>query len=108
MLLVVLALLNVVGAVADGLTIELLVRAGNGNVTEAERALEEIRQGVVGLTLLVVSIVTIVLFLMWFFRAYRNLPRLGAAAIPSCRRPPVTAGAPGWCRLCSGGGGRCG
>jgi len=80
-LLVVLALLNVVGAVADGLTIELLVRAGNGNVTEAERAVEEIRQGVVGLTLLVVSIATIVLFLMWFFRAYRNLPRLGAAQL---------------------------
>jgi hypothetical protein len=81
-LLLISVVLSGLAAISDGLALELLDRmAGNEPFTSAETAANDIRQGVVGLTLLAVSLATAVLFVMWFSRAYRNLPRLGVGEL---------------------------
>jgi len=55
--------------------------SGNEPVSSAETLANDVHQGAVGLALVLVTVVSAVLFLRWFSRAYRNLPRLGVAEL---------------------------
>jgi len=76
-LLVAFLALSVV-AIASGLAqIELLSRAVSGGVTAEEAAANDSRQQLISILQVVVSVGTAIAFLMWFHRAYKNLPALG-------------------------------
>jgi hypothetical protein len=47
--------------------------------TQAELAAAELRMGLLGVLHLLLGLVTVTVFLVWFHRAYRNLPSLGVA-----------------------------
>ena len=65
-------------AKSDAFEVELLGRIQAGeHVSDAETSFNDIRQRVIGVTHALLFIATIVLFLMWFSRAYQNVERLG-------------------------------
>lgn len=70
-------------AVASGLAeYELLGRAMSGGVvTEAEAVANDARQALIGLVQVLLYIATVVLYCLWLYRAYQNLPALGARAL---------------------------
>ncbi|MDY0171130.1 MAG: DUF4328 domain-containing protein [Thermoguttaceae bacterium] len=63
------------------LQVNLLNRAATIGIDEDEATLNDLRQGVIGLTQSFVYIASAVAFLMWIHRAYRNLPPLGATGL---------------------------
>ena len=72
-------LLDVFSIVSELLQINLLSDlVGGREVTSAEADANDLREMVIGITQMVNYLVTAVFFLMWFHRAHRNLPALGA------------------------------
>ena len=67
-----------IGVISGYLELELLERINSGgNFDEDEASASDLRQGVLGILQTVIYIVSIVVFLNWFRRAYGNLHRLG-------------------------------
>jgi hypothetical protein len=76
--LYVFAAVSGVAAISDAFEIELLSRIQDGQtVSDGEVNFNDIRQGVIGLVQTGLLLTTVVLFLMWFSRAYHNVPKLG-------------------------------
>ena len=72
-------LLDVVGAGSTYAEIQLLNRAASGVDIDPELAsTNDWRQMAIGLVQMVVSLAAGICFLMWIYRAHRNLPALGA------------------------------
>lgn len=69
--------LSVVGIFSGLLQIELLSRAATGGISKAEAAANDSREQLIGILQLAVYVGTVVAFLMWFYRAHKNLPALG-------------------------------
>lgn len=79
-LLYVLAGVSALAAVSTGFEYELVSRIEDGAaVSEREVTFNDTRQLVIFLFALGLNLATIVVFLMWFSRSYRNLERLGAS-----------------------------
>jgi hypothetical protein len=73
--LIAVALLNTVGAVSAFAAYKLYQR---DLVTQDDLDTTDLREGLIAGLTLIATVVTIVLFIRWFRRAYRNLPALGA------------------------------
>lgn len=75
--------LTVVALLSDSAELNLLGRIVEdpASVSAAEANASDQRQGVIGLLQLLVYLGTVVAFLVWFRRAYRNLPALGAESL---------------------------
>ncbi len=74
--------MDIVGLISDVAELRLVERAINGEfVTMQEFEDNDNRQAVVGLLQLTVAIVAAILFLVWIYRAHRNLPALGASGL---------------------------
>jgi hypothetical protein len=58
--------------------ISLLNRVGAGVISDADANANDLRQGVTYILQLLIILSTAVAFLTWFYRAHKNLPRLGA------------------------------
>jgi hypothetical protein len=72
-------LIDAASAGSSALQLELLQRAVDGvPISEEEAAANDNREMLVGVTQLGLYLVTAVVFLIWFFRAHRNLGALGA------------------------------
>lgn len=69
--------LSLVGIASGLLQMDLLSRAATGRITEAEVAENDSRQQLIGLLQIPVFLGTAVTFLVWFYRAHRNLTALG-------------------------------
>jgi hypothetical protein len=69
---------NVVLAGSTWMQIKLLERVPSRRVTKSEITSNDARQALIGLVIQGAVIGSIVSFLMWFHRAHRNLPALGA------------------------------
>lgn len=70
--------LCVVAVVSDALEYALLGRIADGErPSDAEITFNDTRQAVIGLAQTGLQIALYVAFIMWFYRAYSNLPRLG-------------------------------
>lgn len=69
--------LSLVGIVSGLLQMDLLSRAATSRITEAEVAENDSRQQLIGLLQIPVFLGTGVAFLIWFYRAHRNLTALG-------------------------------
>jgi hypothetical protein len=81
-LLWVIAGVSLIAAVSDAFEVELLGRIEAGeHVSDAETSFNDIRQSVIGVVQTLAFIATIVLFLMWFSRAYQNVERLGGGPL---------------------------
>jgi hypothetical protein len=65
-------------SLGDLVAIALKSRAPGGKLSADDQALAYLAQGLPGLVYLAAVVATIVIFLMWLHRAYRNLPALGA------------------------------
>lgn len=69
-------------AVLSGLfQLALLAEIERGVFTQGQIASNDLRQRLIGLSQTGIFLSTVVVFLMWFRRAYRNLPALGAAGL---------------------------
>jgi len=75
--LAVILLGNLVSVGSSWLQIDLLERMKVGNFTADETHWNDLREGIIGVVLLGVSIGAMIFFLMWFHRAHRNLRSLG-------------------------------
>ena len=73
--LIAVALVNAVGAVSAFAAYKLYQR---DLVTQDDLDTTDLREGLIAGLTLIATVVTIVLFIRWFRRAYRNLPALGA------------------------------
>ncbi|MEE2641242.1 MAG: DUF4328 domain-containing protein [Planctomycetota bacterium] len=88
-------ILLVLGALVDLLSLgssamqwALLNQIKNGGeITEAAAQANDVREMLIGLVTLLVYLVTAIVFLVWFHRAYKNLPALGGRNL---------ATTPGW------------
>lgn len=77
--LVVSAVLDAIGICSSWLQIDLLSKVAAGwNISKAEATANDNREALIGLLQVGVYLVTVVLFLMWIYRAHQNLPALGA------------------------------
>jgi hypothetical protein len=77
--LVVSALVDLAAVFSGGAEFRLLDQAQAGKIiTEDEAYANDLRQALVGIIQTVVFFASIIVFLAWFRRAYRNLPALGA------------------------------
>ncbi len=70
--------LSAVSVVSGFLQVELLSRAATGGILHAEAAANDSRQQLIGVLQIMLQLGTVVAFLIWFHRAHRNLPSLGA------------------------------
>ena len=75
--------LTVVALLSDWAELSLLggILEDPASVSPAEADASDQRQGVIGLLQLLLYLGTVVAFLVWFRRAYRNLPALGAESL---------------------------
>ena len=73
--------LQCIAIVSDLLEISLINRAEAQGITRSEADSNDDRQGAIAVVQLVMILVTGVVFLAWFRRAYRNLPALGASQL---------------------------
>ena len=81
-LLVLFVTITLVAVVSDQAQISLLKRAiAEGGVSQAEADANDARQGTVAIAQILILIVAGVSFLVWFHRAHKNLPALGAAGL---------------------------
>jgi hypothetical protein len=79
-LLFALIVVSAIAAISDALEYELLGRIERGaDATSGEADFNDIRQAVIGVTAFLLNTAVVVTFLMWFSRAYANLPALGIA-----------------------------
>lgn len=70
--------LTIIGIISGYFELELLKSAQMGNyVDEKAATANDLRQGIIGIIQFVAYITSVVLFLMWFRRAYGNLHRVG-------------------------------
>src|SRR5262249_41598065 len=69
---------SVVAAVSGFFEISLLNRIGAGVISETEANANDLRQGAIGILQFLITLATAAAFLTWFYRAHKNLPRLGA------------------------------
>ena len=70
--------LSIIGIISDYLELELLKKAQSGGfIDENDAIASDLRQGIIGLLQTGLYIVSVVVFLNWFRRAYGNLHRLG-------------------------------
>ena len=76
-LLVATLVLSLMGIVSGLLQTDLLSRAATGRITEAEVAENDSREQLIGLLQVPVFLGTGVAFLIWIYRAHRNLTALG-------------------------------
>ncbi len=79
--------LDAAGIISSLMQYELLSRAGSGGVTQDEAVWNDLRQGLIALPRLLITIPTVVAFCLWIHRAYRNLAAL---------RAPNLQFTPGW------------
>lgn len=80
--LYVLAAVSAIAAVSDAFEIGMLARMQDGQaVSDAEIDFNDARQGIIGVVQSLLLLATVVVFLMWFARAYFNLPRLGVRSL---------------------------
>jgi len=70
--------ISVVAAVSGFFEISLLHRIGAGLISETEANANDLRQGAIGILQFLITLATAAAFLTWFYRAHKNLPRLGA------------------------------
>lgn len=71
--------LHLIAIWSGSVELSLLERAADGGmVTEDEATTSDMRQAAIAIAQLVLLVALIVVFLIWFRRAYRNLPSLGA------------------------------
>lgn len=71
-------ILNIVGLISSYFEYLLLDKMNQGSlVSEDEILYNDLRQGIIGITQMIIYILTIVFFLNWFRRAYGNLHRIG-------------------------------
>ena len=74
--------LDVVAVVSDYMQIQLINRVLRGEtITMAEAIASDNRQAAIGVTYLILFIITAILFCMWIHRAHRNLPSLGVSGL---------------------------
>jgi hypothetical protein len=75
--------LSVIALLSDWAALDLLGRleANEALVSQAEVDATDIRQGAIGLLQLLLRTATGVAFIVWFHRAYTNLPWLGARSL---------------------------
>ncbi|MGD9646597.1 MAG: DUF4328 domain-containing protein [Pirellulales bacterium] len=73
--------LELMSMVSLWMQIRLLQAARVGQVTQEQLESNDFRQQMLGFAALALAIPNVVCFLMWFHRAYRNLPALGAAGL---------------------------
>lgn len=66
-----------IAVISDYLELKLLQKARFGGITEAAANANDMRQGIMGVVQTGIYIVSVVVFLNWFRRAYANLHRLG-------------------------------
>ena len=79
-LLIAIVVVSAIAAISDAFEYELLGRIDRGdNVTSGEVDFNDARQAVIGITQFLLNTAVVVTFLMWFSRAYSNLPALGMA-----------------------------
>jgi tetratricopeptide (TPR) repeat protein len=70
--------LDLISAVSTLSQIGLITKVmAGGTITRAEVVANDTRQQIMGILNLLAYITTVVLFLMWLYRAHRNLPALG-------------------------------
>ncbi len=78
-LLLVGVVLDLIAIVSGYFQIDLLSKVMAGQtITEAEAAANDSRQQIIGILQVLAFLTTTIFFLMWFHRAHRNLPALGA------------------------------
>ena len=70
--------ISFVAAVSGFFEISLLNRMGAGVISETEANANDLRQGAIGILQFLITLATAAAFLTWFYRAHKNLPRLGA------------------------------
>ncbi len=81
-LLYITAAVCVVAAVSDAMEIDLLGRIQDGEqVSRSEADANDARQGIIGIAQTALFLASVVVFLMWFSRAYQNLERLGVGTL---------------------------
>lgn len=81
-LLGIIIVLDIVALVSGYIEIQLLNRVLRGEtITMVEATANDTRQAAIGITYLVLFVITAILFCMWIHRAYRNLPSLGVSGL---------------------------
>jgi hypothetical protein len=81
-LLYVLAALSAVAIISGAFEISMLARMQDGeSVSDAEIDFNDAREGVIAIVQSGVLLASVVVFLMWFSRAYRNVSRLGVRSL---------------------------
>jgi hypothetical protein len=81
-MLYVLAAVSIVAAVSDAFEVGMLARMQDGEaVSDAEIDFNDARQGVIAIVQTCLLFATAVVFLMWFSRAYHNVPKLGVRSL---------------------------
>jgi hypothetical protein len=70
-----------VASVSGFFEVSLLSRQSAGVVSDAEANANDLRQGVIGSLQLLVTLATAGVFLTWFYRAYKNLSRVGVRGL---------------------------
>jgi hypothetical protein len=88
-LLLLFVLVSLASILSSVLQIGLLEGAGGGDIPEDLAAVNDLREGVIGLLLVLVNLATVVAFCFWIHRAYRNLRALGNS-------PSALEYSPGW------------
>jgi Domain of unknown function (DUF4328) len=74
--------MDIVAMLSTFAQIALLNRAmGGAAISEQEATANDLREGVISLVQLALILVTAVTFMMWVYRAYSNLPALGATGL---------------------------
>jgi hypothetical protein len=75
--------ISAIAVVSDLFELELLGRIEGGRefVSDSEANANDVRQGAIGIAQGLLLLATAVVFIMWFFRAYSNVERLGAAPL---------------------------
>lgn len=75
-------LLSLIGIISALMQIDLLTRALSGQgITSAEADANDAREMLIAVVQILNYIITVIFFLMWFHRAHRNLPALGAQGL---------------------------
>ncbi|MDQ2806045.1 MAG: DUF4328 domain-containing protein [Chloroflexota bacterium] len=81
-LLAVSIMLDLISMISDFLEMGLLSSASNGGtISTVDAAANDSRQALIAVGQVLVYIATVVAFLLWIHRAYRNLPALGTSGL---------------------------
>ena len=80
-LLIATVVIACISIISDLMQLELLSRIAIGDMSDGEADANDRRQAFISIVNLLISIATMVVFLMWFHRAHKNLPALGNHAL---------------------------